>query len=273
LRYVSGFGNDAEPALSTLSGKELTDRLAREAAGQFNGASTTVRMALDSSAAALNNTKSLRVLYPQGTNTSSHSGAQFEMVIPGVKTYNNKTKTISDGEAHTELYLNYKVKFAENFDFAFGGKLPGMLANFSAGDPAGDDEVSARIMWRENGKLEFYLHTKHDDRERLFWNNVPGQGHAAVSKNVWHNIQIRMKLNTPGVADGVWQGWLDGKLVADYKDLKFRALPTVHIHSVFFSTFHGGSSGNAGPGEIWWPNRDAYAWFDRFDVSKSPIAP
>jgi hypothetical protein len=229
-----------------------------------------VRVAVDNTTAAYSG-NALKVLYPKGTNTSSHSGAQFEMAIPGAVAYDRAT-TSYKGTAKNELFLQYRVKFDPNFDFAQGGKLPGFLASFGANTPDGLNEVSARIMWRAAGRLEFYLHTEFDPRERLFWNNVPGQGHAAVTKNKWHTIQMRMKLNTPGLADGIWQGWLDGVLVGDYRDLKFRNDAKTNINTVFFSTFHGGSSGDASsPEEIWWPSRDGTAWFDSFDVSSSQI--
>jgi hypothetical protein len=259
---VAGFGNKANEC---SPGKDCEDEKKREAAGQFNGASSVVRIAVDNTSAAYSG-NSLKVLYPKGTNTSSHSGAQFEMAIPGAVIYDRVT-TAYNGVAKDELFLQYRVKFDDNFDFAQGGKLPGFLGSWGANTPDSDSEISARIMWRAEGRLEFYLHTKYDPRERLFWNNVNGT-HAAVTRNKWHTIQMRMKLNTPGQADGIWQGYLDGVLVGDYRDLRFRNDARTNLHSVFFSTFHGGSSGDASsPSEIWWPNRDSTAWFDSFDVS------
>ncbi|MGL5862710.1 MAG: hypothetical protein ACRCY9_15770, partial [Phycicoccus sp.] len=97
IRWASGFGNDAEPPASELSEGERSERASREAAGQFNGASDTVRVAFDDGVAGAQG-QALRVLYPKGTNTSSHSGAQFEMPIPGVKTYDRDSGDISPGQ-------------------------------------------------------------------------------------------------------------------------------------------------------------------------------
>ena len=276
LRNVNGFGNDAEPPISSLSGKEREDRLAREAKGQYNGASSTVRVTVDRTAGNTRSGQSLRVLYPQGTNTSSHSGAQFDMNIPGAPFLDTKTGKVTGTRFDEDLYISYWVKFENNFDWAFGGKLPGFYAIEAFNSRARDNEVKSRLMWREGGKLEFYLHTRYDERERLFWNNIPGKGHFALTKGKWHNIEFRMKLNTvtggTAKADGILQGWLDGQLAADYRDLRFRTSNQVNLNTVYFSTFHGGSSGNGGPGEIWWPSRDVYAWFDEFIVSPKPIA-
>jgi hypothetical protein len=274
LRYLSGFGNRAEPPISSLSGKELSDRLGREAKGQYNGASSVVRMSVVQGSEARSG-NALRVLYPQGTNTSSHSGAQFDMLLPGAKVYSRETKKIEGANDYQDLYMSYWVRFDDNFDWAFGGKLPGLYGLEGYGAPSRDNEVKSRLMWRENGKLEFYLHTQHDPRERLFWNNIPGKGHAALTTGRWHHIEFRMAMNSVAAgkvqADGVLQGWLDGEMVADYRDLRLRNSSAVNWNTVFFSTFHGGSSGDGGPGEIWWPARDVSATFDEFIVSRNPI--
>jgi Cellulose binding domain len=274
LRYTTGFGNDAEPPISTLSGKALSDRLGREAMGQYNGASSTVRVSIDTTQARRG--QSMKVLYPRGTNTSSHSGMQFDMPIVGAPTYDRNTRRIVGSRSFDELHISYWVKFENNFDWAFGGKLPGLYALEAFDAPSRNNEIKSRLMWREGGKLEFYLHSPHEPRERLLWNNVAGLGHATLSKGVWHNLEFRMKLNTVGangtvVADGVLQGWLDGRLFGDYRDLRFRNSAAVNLNAVFFSTFFGGSSGSGGPGEIWWPSRDVHAWFDEILVSPNPI--
>ena len=61
--------------------------------------------------------------------------------------------------SHEELYLSYDVKFAKDFDFVRGGKLPGLCGydnslsptsgcNTGGGFPDGYDGWSARGMWR-----------------------------------------------------------------------------------------------------------------------------
>ena len=68
-----------------------------------------------------------------------------------------------------ELYVSYDVKFADDFDFVRGGKLPGLCGynikqdprdgcNTGGGFPTGYDGWSARGMWRENGELENYVY-------------------------------------------------------------------------------------------------------------------
>ncbi len=273
LRNISGFGNEAEPDINTLSPREQAARRAREAAGQYNGASDKVRVTIDNTANALRG-KSLRVMYPKGTNSSSHSGTQFDMVIPSARIYNPRAGTTA-GTAYEELYLSYWVKFEPGADLAQGGKLPGLYGLEAYNAPSRTNEVKARIMWRQAGRLEFYLHSESETRERLLWDNIPGKGHAAIAPGSWHNIEMRVKLNTVqnGVAqpNGIMQGWIDGELRADYRDVRFRNSANVNLNAVFFSTFYGGSGGSGEPQNLWWPNRDVHAWFDEVTVDKAKI--
>ncbi|MDX1472798.1 MAG: cellulose binding domain-containing protein [Reinekea sp.] len=194
--------------------------------------------------------KSVRTLYPKGKRTSSDSGAQWHMDINGLV---------------DEAYLSYWVKFNEDFDFVLGGKLPG-LAGSKTFLERGED-WSARLMWREDGKVEFYTHIA-DDRERWWWNTEGTQ--AVFIPGQWHHVEMHYRLNSPGNFDGLMEGWLDGKYVAHYDDVMFRSGSAEgaesKISKVFFSTFFGGSSG-----DHWNATKDEFSWFDEFIVSPSRI--
>jgi hypothetical protein len=61
--------------------------------------------------------------------------------------------------------LTYTVRFAADFDWVKGGKLPGLSggpANVSGGRPAdGTNGFSARLMWRKDGRGEAYVYHKN----------------------------------------------------------------------------------------------------------------
>ncbi|MEM9462900.1 MAG: polysaccharide lyase [Myxococcota bacterium] len=274
LHYIKGFGADAEKVPSSAQAK--ADMEAREAAGQYNGASDQVRVTVAEGSEAHAGNKSLRVTYIDGGNTSSHSGAQYTEYISGTKRYDTKTGEISGDHAPEQMYVSYWVKLEDDFLWQHGGKLPGMIAEQAFRHPDRDERVNSRLMWREDGKLEFYLHTAYDERVRLFWDN--GQeidGHAALTRGQWHHIEFRMKLNDvdngQAVANGELEGWLDGEHAGLYTDLTFRVDPEININTFFFSTFFGGSSGD---GTIqWWPSRDVYAWFDEIQLSDHRLGP
>ncbi|WP_395339444.1 polysaccharide lyase [Ningiella sp. W23] len=202
--------------------------------------------------------KGLRILYPAGGNQSSPSGATWETDI----------QISAD-----ELYMAYWVKFDADFQFVKGGKLPGLAGSTSF--PYGDNDFTTRLMWREGGKLEFYLHGfQLDNNEgsepyRLFWDDF-GE-HARVIPGQWHHIEIRQQLNTPGQLDGRLQGWLDGVLMVDDSSnsgVRDGGQSNTKINQLYFSTFFGGSSA---PASQWQPSSDVYANFDDFIVSTQRI--
>lgn len=199
-----------------------------------------------------------RIKYPNGGNQSSRSGATWET------DFNFKSE---------DLYMSYWVKFDDDFQFVKGGKLPGLGG--STEFPYGDFEFTTRLMWREDGKLEFYVHgyninnSQGAEPYRIFWDDAGY--HARVNKGQWHHIEIRQKLNTPGQRDGRLQGWLDGELVCDDSDnsgTRGSGEVDTRIDHLYFSTFFGGSSE---PASQWQPKADVYATFDDFTVSTSRI--
>ncbi|WP_049722940.1 polysaccharide lyase [Gilvimarinus polysaccharolyticus] len=205
-----------------------------------------------------NSGKAAKITYPAYSNQSTPSGATWETNL---------------SQSRDEMYMSYWVKFDHNFDFVKGGKMPGLggATNF----PYGDNGFTTRLMWREQGKLEFYVHgyevnnSNGAEPYRIFWDDAGY--HAKVVPGQWHHIEIRQKLNTPGQRDGILQGWLDGELVCDDTDnTGVRALghSNTQLNHLYFSTFFGGSSA---PVTQWQPTSDVYAIYDDFIVSSNPI--
>jgi len=193
--------------------------------------------------------RSLRVTYPEGCVGPFECGGQW---------------VVHFEPSHEVLYLSYRVRFGEGFDFVRGGKLPGLKGGHgnTGGDvPDGTDGWSARMMWRSGGAVVQYVY--HPDQpgtygedmawERLF---VPGE---------WHQVEHRIAMNTPGENDGSMQGWWDGALALDRSDLRWRDVDTFSIDGFYFSTFFGGGDPS------WAPVRDEHIFYDDFVVSTEPI--
>ena len=193
---------------------------------------------------------SMRILYPKGV---SSSGVQWQLNFD--RSYN-------------ELYASFMVKFAYDFDFVRGGKIPGLAggeANTGGHVPDGTDGWSARMMWFTAGKIVQYVY--HPDQpgkwgESFPW-NVGGQRY--FTPGIWHCVETRIKINTPGKRDGIIQSWFDGELALDVKDLRFRDTNDFAIDLFYFSTFFGGS------GPSYAPSKDEYAYFDNFIISTGPV--
>ena len=165
------------------------------------------------------------------------------------------------GGQFNQLYYSYKIKFAHNFDFVKGGKLPGIAggtANTSGNKPNGSDGWSVRMMWSRDGKLVQYVY--HPDQKRSFgdafeWKMLP------LKINEWHTIKTRVRMNTPGKRNGLIQSWLNGKLVLDRRDVRFRDNHKLKIDRFMFASFFGGSD------PTWAPKRDQAIYLDEFVLS------
>ncbi len=204
--------------------------------------------------------KGLRIKYPKNANQTDGSGATWETAL-GVHT--------------DELYMSYWVKFDQDFDWVKGGKLPGFGGMPAPFPDNARNKFRIRLMWREEGKIEFYLHdfalptSEGDEPYREPW-DYSGT-HVAFIKGRWHHIELHVKLNTPGNLDGLLEGWLDGNLAyhsSGASGVRGAGEQDRKLNYIFFSTFFGGSSA---PETQWQPKRDVYASFDDFVVSTGRI--
>lgn len=193
----------------------------------------------------------MRVAYPQGAVGPAQGGAQFVVPLPP-----------SD-----ELWLRYRVKFAEGFDFRRGGKLPGLNSgrgHYSGGNlPVNGDGWSARLVWTEGGQLNLYVYSVDIEGP---WGEVRSLGPTAVARpGQWHTVIQQIRLNRPGQSDGLLAVWVDGQLGYSQDNRRWRSGEQGRIDSLFFSTFHGGQ------GADWAPRHDSHAEFDDFSVSRARL--
>jgi len=194
-------------------------------------------------------------------------------------------------DTHDELYLAYQVRFREGFYFRGGGKLPGLIGGrnddiVTGGDnPTGENGWSARMMWRphpardpeEGGRLVQYVYypgkQNADYGENMEWFTAGEWDRTVVGADEWFWVEHRVKMNDPGpegeegANDGLIQGWFDGDLALDERDLRFRDVPDFGIDRLYFSSFFGGGRGDPAYGHP----REEYIDYDSFVVSEEPI--
>lgn len=170
--------------------------------------------------------------------------------------------------------LVYRLKFEEDFDFAQGGKLPGLVGgeNFGASGgnhPDGTNGWTARYMFQSSGHIILYPYLpplpgsrygqgKWGDALKLRRAAETGRP-AAFVPGRWHQIAQHIELNTPGKNDGRLRVWLDGELVLDRADVGFRTRDELEqngVGGIYFSAFFGGNSPD------WSPSRDQRLWID-----------
>ncbi|KAA5612145.1 polysaccharide lyase [Rhodovastum atsumiense] len=192
----------------------------------------------------------LRVTYPIGSINPGNAmapvgGAGFQLQLPD----------------HADAgCLSYRVRFAPGFDFAKGGKLPGLYGGVDQRGcvaPGPASGFSARLMWRAGGMGELYLYAPGrttrcgESIARGAWRFTPG---------TWIGVTEEVIANAPGRSDGVIRVWIDGKRVVEQIGLVLRDSSGIGVDGLLFSTFFGGSD----PG--WASPRDQYAEFGDFTL-------
>ena len=186
----------------------------------------------------------VRVRYPARKWGTSDSGAQFLVELP----------------PRREYQCRYRARFPVGFDFAKGGKLPGLAggtATTGLDRPTGDG-WSARYMWRRHGELVLYLY--HLDQRGRKGDDLPLAVRAIAGQ--WIDLKQIVTVNDPGKSNGRIQVFVDDQLCLDRKDLRLRLADKAQVDRFYFSTFFGGK------GIDWAPKVDQYADFSDIHVSE-----
>jgi hypothetical protein len=176
-------------------------------------------------------------LYPKGSiNPANHAAPQG-----GASFYVHG----GFGQNVNAACLQYRVYFPPKFEFAKGGKLPGLYGgrNVAGESAAGcregivEDGFSLRYMWREEGagSLYAYIPGKSESCGKYI-----GKGSWHFTPGKWTTLEQEVVLNTPGESNGVVRVWADNKLVIDEPHIALRTKDSVAIDGIFFVSFFGG---------------------------------
>lgn len=157
--------------------------------------------------------------------------------------------------------LHYDVYFEEGFDFVRGGKLPGLGASAAtAGCTASrPDGWSVRLTWRSEGQVSIYYYDQV--RPNACGHNIYG-GDFRFQTGRWYAISLHVRVNDPGVANGIMTLYIDGKPVADKRDTLLRSVnsDTSRVGKFLFATFFGGHDPS------WAPPTTVYSRLNNFAV-------
>ncbi len=188
----------------------------------------------------------IRLTYPEGQISPPNSGAQWNRLFR---------------HPVDEAVAEYRVRFDADFDWTHGGKLPGLTGGVQpTGGRPNPNGFTSRYMWRKDGNLVVYLY--HSEQKGRFGDDLPLGKQLLIPAGGWHSLRQRVKLNTPGEPDGVLQVWVDGELLLNRHDLRWRqAGADWGINHFFFSSFHGGGS------DAYRPARTNHIDFDDFKVT------
>lgn len=196
--------------------------------------------------------KVLTVHYPVGKFGPIDSGIQYLASITPAKSY----------------YLDYFVKFNNDFHFNKGGKLPGLTSGgseYTGGTQPNDGKGwSARYMWT-NSTPALYLYYAEQSNQ---YGESFTISNSQFSTDVWHRLTQEIIVNDSDESNAEIRVWVDGYLMLEKKNFKLRTSSGNDglIDSFYFSNFFGGND------ETWAPWRDCTACFDEITVSSTPPA-
>jgi hypothetical protein len=143
-------------------------------------------------------------------------------------------------QGKSTVCLAYHVLLPSDFDFARGGRLPGLVG----ADDAGDASFAARLVWRPGGLGAVSLRTSGASETRQ---PPVDLGESALPRGRWFRIEQEVVLNAPKQADGKLLVWLDGQLAGERHDLVFRTRSSVGLTGVAADAFYGDEGGGIVP--------------------------
>jgi hypothetical protein len=200
----------------------------------------------------------LRANFPANIAGGYNSGFIFDKFFPS-------------GE---EATLEYRVRFdgsgpGDDFEWAYGGKLPGLGGTSQSQSPTGctqnDSTIkngfSARLMWHRRGDLVIYTYLPDRDTDKC---GVPTTFLQNAQPNRWYTVRQHIKLNTPGQRNGLMEMFVDGRLGLRQTNVLYResGKGAVKINNVLFHTYRGGRETD----ERFHSSKNEYIEFDDFKV-------
>lgn len=189
-----------------------------------------------------------------------------------------------NGKPIDEAWFEYDIRF-DGFDpdWGWGGKLPGLsgvspgtdVALPAGGHYPGDKGWSGRVMWigadatgkssyttklagRKNWAMVYAYgkdQTEHVEGKSYGenrWFTAPPAGKGSFTGGKRHRLTMHYKLNTPALANGVLEAFLDGVRVLRLIDWRPRGAANVHVGNVMWHVFRGGNTA------AWGVNRECH---------------
>lgn len=87
---------------------------------------------------------------------------------------------------------------------------------------------------------------------------------ALLARNRWYCIEQYVRLNRPGISDGILRVWVDGRLAMERSDIRMRNVDQLHIETVWLNAYHGGAEKSP---------QDQHFYIDNVVVARRYIGP
>ena len=143
--------------------------------------------------------KRARHYFPQGSS-NGQNGADFGAII----------KNPSD-----EVYYSFRMYYEPGFDFYISGKLPGfrMWPSIKAGSGLNPGDSGAVVYLQVDAFGRMNWNVYHHRMTTRFGERMGSPyNFYTIETGKWIDVTYRVVLNTPGVANGILQVWINGEL-------------------------------------------------------------
>lgn len=136
------------------------------------------------------------------------------------------------GQHFTDLYIQYKAYYSSNFDIANVPKqlIIGTQDDRSHGNVCCNPWVAHYItVYAPFGNRDWNAEANNKQAASGQWvgfgQNASGYGPNnvfAIQLGRWYTYEVRRRLNDSGVDNGIFQMWVDGVLISDHRNVRYR---------------------------------------------------
>eukprot|EP00121_Abeoforma_whisleri_P017272 Awhi_evm2s15828 len=140
-----------------------------------------------------------------------------------------------------EAVLQYEIRFRKGFDFVKGGVLPGlqggnMECTTNLNGNTGENCWNVRLSWGEHGELQSNLDLPGSTTTADQGNTV---GQYIAESNEWISVYQRVRLNTLGNENGLYELIINGVNVSHINNVVYHSDSHLRINGLIFSAYYG----------------------------------
>lgn len=156
-----------------------------------------------------------------------------------------------------ELWTQYYFKYSGNFYF----------------HPV-DNKQTYWYISKSSLSTNWYITCSANRKMRMVYQRSPGSGsrypnasyNPTIERDVWYQVTTRAILNTGGLANGVFQMWINGQLVMNHSDVPYLTGADIgkKVGSMAFDPVFGGMGGEYKPA-------DDYFFVGTVTISTDPL--
>ncbi len=163
----------------------------------------------------------------------------------------------ADGAEPDAMFLRYYLYLGADFQHAAqGGKFPGLAGTYGRAGwggrrSDGRNGWSARGLFKDPVTISGNADSVIPIGTYLYHAQMPSSyGDALVwstdrlgllETGRWYCIEQQVVMNSPGSADGILRGWIDGQLAYENTSVQYRNSPLLHIEKAWLNVYHGGT--------------------------------